>query len=168
MARLLTDAPAALVSFVGAEAYTDAGSSPILDMSGKWAIFICSGWNGTGQEERRKGAGAGFDLMHRAAAAIHGATLTKPNGDPLPQTTVEELIVRSDSALDISNLWVGEIAVSINLPLELVEGDTCYGPLDDFLKVRATFDLPGGEPLPDIGDAGTEGDLPARVDLPQT
>ena len=43
----------------------------------------------------------------------------------------------------------------------------CVGPLDDFLQVRATFDIEGGEPLPDIADAGTAGDLPAIVDLPQ-
>ena len=81
---------------------------------------------------------------------------------------VEGLGVETDSALDLANLWVGSIAVSIELPLELLPQESCYGPLDDFLKVRATFDLEGGKPTPDIADAGTEGDMPARVDLPQT
>ena len=164
--RLLTATPAVLVAFLGAEPYSDTSTS--LNLVGKWAAYVVVGWNGQNQKARRIGAGAGFDLMHRAAAAIHGAILTEPNGNRLPQTTVEGLQVRSDSAIDISNLWIGEIAVSVELPLELLEGDACFGPLDDFIKVRATFDLPGGKPTPDIADVGTEGDVPVRVDLPQS
>ena len=121
-----------------------------------------------GQKARRLGVGAGFDLMHRAAAILHTAPLTDANGERLPQVQVEGLGVETDSAVDLANLWVGSIAVSVELPLELLPTEDCYGPLDDFIKVRATFDLPGGKPTPDIGDAGTEGDLPVRVDLPQS
>ena len=49
----------------------------------------------------------------------------------------------------------------------MLPGDACYGPLDDFLKVNATIDLPGGEPLPDIADAGVLGDVPLQVDIDQ-
>ena len=166
--RLLTDVPAILVAFLGGEPFDDTKTSALLDVSGKWSVLICTGWNGRDQEARRLGVGAGFDLMHRAASVLHTAILTDTNGERLPQVQVEGLGVETDSALDISNLWVGSIAVSVELPLELLPTEACYGPLDDFIKVRATFDLPGvGKPTPDIADAGTEGDLPARVDLQQ-
>ena len=164
--RLLTVAPAVLVAFLGAEPY-DSDTSTSLSMAGKWAAYVVTGWNGQDQKARRTGAGTGFDLMHRAAAALHAAILTEPNGERLPISYVEGLQVRADSAVDLSNLWIGEIAVTVELPLPLMPSDSCYGPLNDFIKVRATFDLPGGKPLPDIGDAGTEGDLPVRVDIPQ-
>ena len=155
--RLLTVTPAVLVAFLGAEPYGDTATSTTLSMAGKWAAYVVVGWNGQDQKAQRIGAGAGFDLMHRAAAAIHGAILTEPNGERLPQSTVEGLLVRSDSAIDLSNLWIGEIAVSVELPLELLEGDACYGPLDDFLRVR------GPLVVPDPAD-----DIDLAVDLDQT
>ena len=165
--RLLTDVPAILVAFLGGEPFDDTATSALLDVSGKWSVLICTGWNGRDQKSRRLGVGAGFDLMHRAAAVLHTAILTDANGNRLPQVAVEGLGVETDSALDIANLWVGSIAVSVELPLELLPSENCYGPLDDFIRVRATFDLEGGKPAPDISDAGTLGDLPARQDLPQ-
>ena len=133
------------MSFLGGEPFDDTSTSTLLDVSGKWSILICTGWNGRDQAARRLGAGAGFDLMHRAAAVLHGATLMDAKGNRLPQVQVEGLGVETDSALDLANLWVGSIAVSVELPLELLPSEDCYGPLDDFLKVRATFDLPGGK-----------------------
>ena len=157
VSRLLTVTPAVLVAFLGAEPYGDTATSTTLDMIGKWGVYICTGWHGADQKMRRIGAGAGFDLMHRAAAALHSAILKEPNGERLPQTTVEGLQVLTDSAIDLSNLWIGEIAVSVDLPLELLEGDACYGPLDDFLKIR------GPLVVPDPAD-----DLDVAVDIPQT
>ena len=165
--RLLTDVPAILVAFLGAEPFGDTKTSTLLDVEGKWSILICTGWNGRDQDSRRLGVGAGFDLMHRAAASLHTAILTDASGNRLPQVAVEGLGVETDSALDLANLWVGSIAVSVELPLELLPQESCYGPLDDFIRVRGTFDLPGGKPTPDIGDVGTEGDLPLRQDLEQ-
>ena len=166
--RLLTATPAVLVAFLGAEPY-DAEKSTVLDMVGKWAAYVVVGWNGKSEKERRIGAGAGFDLMHRAAAAIHGAVLTEPNGERLPQSTVEGLQVLTDSALDLANLWIGEIAVSVDLPLELQESDACYGPLDDYLKTAATIDIPGGHTFdPDTDRIGVDGDVTIEIDMPQT
>ena len=93
---------------------------PLLDVAGKWSILICTGWNGRGQAARRLGAGAGFDLMHRAAAVLHGAILMDAKGNRLPIAQVEGLGVETDSALDLANLWVGSIAVNVELPLELL------------------------------------------------
>ena len=166
--RLLGDVPAILVSFLGGEPYDDTSTSLVLDVMGKWGVYVVTGWNGRDQAERRLGVGAGFDLMHRAAAVLHTAQLADERGNRLPQVQVEGLGVETDSAIDISNLWVGSIAVFVELPLELLPTEDCYGPLDDFLRIRATIDIPGGEPTPDIADVGTEGDVPIRVDLPQT
>ena len=167
--RFLTVTPAVLVAFIGAEPYGDTKTSTTLDMVGKWAAYCIVGWNGADQKARRLGAGAGFDLMHRAAAAIHGAILTEPNGERLPQSTVEGLQVLTDSAIDLSNLWIGEIAVSVDLPLELMPTDACYGPLDDYLKTAATFDIPDGHEFdPDAGDEiGVDGDLASQFDQDQ-
>ena len=155
--RLLTDLPAVLVAWIGAEPYPDTATSTTLPLVGKWGVYVCVGWNGADQKARRLGAGAGFDLMHRTGAAIHGAILKEPNGNRLPQTTVEGMAVSTDSAVDIANLWIGEIAVSVELTLELLETDACYGPLDDFLRVR------GPLVLPDPAD-----DIDISVDLPQS
>ena len=154
--RLVSATPAVLVAFLGAEPYDD-NKTTVLDLVGKWAAYVIVGWNGADPKARRIGAGAGFDLMHRAAAALHGAILTEPNGERLPQSTVEGLLVRADAAIDLSNLWIGEIAVSVDLPLELLPTDACYGPLDDFLRVRGPLVVPG--PADDIDIA---------VDLDQT
>ena len=77
---LLSEVPAILVAFLGGEAFDDTKTSTLLDVAGKWSILVCTGWNGRGQDERRLGAGAGFDLLHRAAAVLHGAFLKDANG----------------------------------------------------------------------------------------
>ena len=153
--RLLTITPAVLVSWGGAEPFGDQSTS--LQLLGKWSVTVAAGWNGADQKARRLGAGSGFDLMHRVGAAIHNATLKEPNGDDLPQTRVVGMGVMTDSAVDLVNLWVGEIDVEVNLDLELLETDQCYGPLDDFLKIR------GPLVLPDPAD-----DLQLAIDLEQT
>ena len=153
--KLLGVTPAIVVAFVGADDY--GATSTVLKLSGKWGIYICTGWNGKGQAERRLGAGAGFDLMHRAASVLHTAFLEDAKGNRLPQVQVEGLGVETDASLDISNLWVGSIAVAVELPLELLPTEDCYGPLDDFLKIRGPLVL--SDPADDIDIA---------VDLPQT
>ena len=155
--RLLTDVPALLVAFLGGEPFDDTATSALLDVSGKWGIYVCTGWNGRDQESRRLGVGAGFDLMHRAASVLHTAFLTDSKGNRLPQVQVEGLGVEADSAVDLANLWIGEIAVSVELPLELLPTEDCFGPLDLFLRVRGEIDLPD----PAV-------DLDLAVDLPQS
>ena len=169
IARLFGDVPALLVAFLGGEAYGDTKTSTVLDLAGKWGIYVCTGWNGSDQKARRLGAGAGFDLMHRAASVLHTEILTDANGNRLPQVQVEGLGVETDSAVDLANLWVGSIALSIDLPLELVPSESCYGPLDDYLKTGVTFDLPGGHEFdPDTDEIGVDGDVAAEIDMPQT
>ena len=152
--RLLTETPAILVSFVGAD-LPDAKFTE-LNLDGRWNVYVVAGWHGRDQEARRLGAGAGFDLSHRASAALHNAVLTEENGARLPIVAVDGIGVETDSALDISNLWVASIALTIELPLPLLESDACYGPLDDFIRVR------GPLVVPDPAE-----DLELHVDLPQ-
>ena len=152
--RLITGTPTLLVAFLGADDPEDATE---LNLMGRWGVYAVVGWNGQDQKARRIGAGAGFDLMHRAAAALHSAILKEPNGETLSSVKVTGLDVLTDSAVDISNLWIGSIDVMIGLPLPLLEGDACLGPLDDFLKIRGPISV--SEPADDIE---------AAVDLPQT
>ena len=167
--RLLTDVPAILVAFIGGEPFGDTKTSTVLEIEGKWSILICTGWNGRDQAARRLGAGAGFDLMHRAAAVLHGAILMDAKGNRLPIAQVEGLGVETDSALDLANLWVGSIAVNVELPLELMPSEDCYGPLDEYLRTAATFDIPDGHEFdPDAGDEiGVDGDLASQFDQDQ-
>ena len=152
--RLLTTTPAVLVAFLGADDPDTKLTE--LNLDGKWGVYVATGWKGQDQEARRLGAGSGFDLLHRTAAALHNAVLKEPNGDRLPIVRVDGLRVLADSALDLANLWVAEISLVIELPLPLLEGDACFGPLDDFLKVRG--------PLVVEGPAA---DIPLAVDLEQ-
>ena len=156
VSRLLTDVRRSWWRFIGGEASDDTATSTLLDVSGKWSILICTGWNGRDQAARRLGVGAGFDLMHRAASVLHTAILMDAKGNRLPIAQVEGLGVETDSALDLANLWVGSIAVNVELPLELLPSEDCYGPLDDFLKIRGPLVVPG-----------EAADIDIAVDLPQ-
>ena len=153
--KLLTTTPTILIAFLGAD---DPDSKLTeLNLNGRWAAYVAVGWNGADQKARRLGAGAGFDLMHRAAAALHNAVLREPNGNRLPMVKVDGLAVEADSAVDIANLWIGSISLGIEVPLPLLPADACYGPLDDFVRIRGDLDLP--DPAADIG---------ISVDIPQT
>ena len=163
--RLLDATPALLIAFLGADQPESRMTELTLD--GRWACYIAVGWNGRDQAARRLGAGAGFDLMHRVAAAFHNVILKDENGDTLTHVIVDGLGVVTDSALDIANLWVGEISLDIELPLDLDPSHPCHGPLDDWLRIGLTIDIEGGEPRPDIADAGDAGDIAAKFDLPQ-
>ena len=152
--RLLTSTPAIRVVFLGAEEFTNSRNSTTLSMAGKWAAYVIVGWNGQNEKERRLGAGAGFDLLHRVASAAHAAILMEEDGSRLPISSVTGLDVLADSALDLSNLWIGAVEISVELPLDLQP--ECMGPLDDFLRVRGPLVVP--DPAADIDIA---------VDLPQ-
>ena len=152
--RLIDATPAILIAFLGADEPDSRLTE--LNLDGRWAAYVCVGWNGQDQKARRLGAGAGFDLMHRAASVLHTAILTEPDGSRLPQVNVDGLGVEADSALDLANLWIGSIALTVELPLALDPGERCYGPLDDFLRVRGDIEVPG-----------PADDLPVSIDLPQ-
>ncbi len=153
--RLIPQTPAILISFLGAD---DPDSKLTeLNLDGRWGCYVVVGWHGVDQKARRLGAGAGFDLMHRAAAALHNETLLEENGERLPQARVDGLQVLADSSTDLANLWIGEISVVVELPLPLLEGDACFGPLDNFLRVRG-----------DLVVSDEADDIEIAVDLPQT
>ena len=150
--RLLSSTPAIRVVFLGAEPYSDSTTS--LSMAGKWSIIIFTGWNGASEEARRIGPGAALDLLARAGGALHTAVLQDEHGDRLPQVQVDSMEVLSDGSADLANVYIAEIGVTIELPIEIPE--ECTGPLDDFLRVRGEIELP--DPADDIEIA---------VDLPQ-
>ena len=154
---LLGATPAIVVAFLSGEPFENSTNSTELQLQGKWGIYICTGWNGKGQAERRLGAGAGLDLLHRAASVLHSAILMGERGERLPITQVEGIGVETDAAVDISNLWVGSIAVNVELPLDLLPTEDCFGPLDEFLRVRG--------PLV-VSDESDDIDL--AVDIPQS
>ena len=52
------------MAFLGGEPYDDTKTSTVLEVQGKWGIYVCTGWNGADQKARRLGAGAGYDLLH--------------------------------------------------------------------------------------------------------
>ena len=161
--RLLSSTPAIRVVFLGCEKYPDSTTS--LSMAGKWAIIIITGWNGASEEARRIGPGAALDLLARAGGALHSAVLKDEHGERLPLIQVDSMEVLSEGSADLANVYIAEIGITIEVPLEIPE--FCQGPLDELIRVRATFDIEGGKPRPDIGDAGDAGDSPAQIDLPQ-
>ena len=163
--RLIPSTPAILLAFLGAQPHADPGSSTSLNMMASWGAYAIIGWRGQSSEDRRLAVDGGYDIVTRVAPILHNALIHDPAHQRLPFPTVVSIETLTDSALDIGNLWVCEIQVEVELPLDIPED--CVGPLDAFLEVRATIDLPGGKPTPDIADVGTEGDLPVRVDLPQ-
>ena len=153
--RLLTSTPAIRVVFMGAEPHSDTATSTSLNMLGRWSAYVIVGWHGKDETSRRLGQGGGLDLLHRCASALHAAILTDENGDRLPIASVTGLDVLADSALDLSNLWIAAVEISVELPLDLMP--ECTGPLDDFLRIRGPLVVP--DPADDIDIA---------VDLPQT
>ncbi len=142
---------------MGGDPHADTHTSTELNLDGKWTIYVVVGWNGKDEAARRLGPDGGLDLLHRAASVLHNALLLEENGERLPIAQVEGIDVLADSALDLSNLWIGAVSVLVEMPLPLLESESCYGPLDDFLKIR------GPLVVPDPAD-----DIEIAVDLPQT
>ena len=151
--RLLSSTPAIRVVFLGAEPYPEPKTS--LSLAGKWSIIIFTGWNGASEEARRIGPGAALDLLARAGGALHAAVLQDEHGDRLPLIQVDSMEVLTDGSADLANVYIAEIGVTIELPMEIPE--ECTGPLDDFLRVRG--------PLV-VSDEADDIDL--AVDLPQS
>ena len=163
--RLIPQTPAVLLAFLGAQPHADTASSTSLNLTASWGVYAVVGWNGQSEERRRLAVDGGYDIVARVAPILHNAIIEDPARQRLPIPSVTGIEVLTDSALDLANLWICEVLVEVELPLYIPED--CEGPLDAFIRVRATFDLEGGEPLPDIADAGTLGDVPARQDLDQ-
>ena len=165
--RLLSATPALLVSFIGGDE-PDGEKHTELNLDGRWSVYVVVGWNGKDQEARRLGTAGGYDLLHRAAAALHHAVLIDQHGERLPIVGVDGIGVEADSATDLANLWIASIALTIELPLPLEESDRCFGPLDDFLTWRGGIDIEGGKPKPATAeDAFTDADVPVGGDLEQ-
>ena len=154
VSRLLTSTPAIRVVFMGAEPHTDTATSTSLNMLGRWSAYIVVGWDGQDEKARRLGQGGGLDLLHRAASALHSAVLMDEDGSRLPIASVTGLDVLADSALDLSNLWIAAVEISVELPLDLLP--ECEGPLNDFLRVRG-----------DLVVSDEADDIEIAVDLPQ-
>lgn len=151
--RLLGSTPAIRIVFLGCEKYPESTTS--LSLAGKWSVILIIGWDGASEEARRIGPNAGLDLLARAAGALHSAVLVDDHGKRLPSVQVDHIEVLSDGAQDLTKLWVAEIGVTIEVPMEIPE--FCQGPLNDFLRVRGPLVVP--DPAEDI---------PLDVDLPQT
>ena len=94
--------------------------------------------------------------MHRVASVIHAATLTDPDGDE-HRPRVGPIEVLTNTAFDAANLWVCALTVTVELPLPLLETEACYGPLDDFLRIRGDMPFAPDPAAP----------VPVRVDVPQ-
>ena len=151
--RMLSSLPAIRIVFLGCDKFPEATTS--LSMAGKWSIILAVGWHGASSEARRIGPGAGLDLLARVAGALHAAVLKDEDGERLPLIQVDSIEVLSDGAQDLANLWVAEIAVTIEVPIEIPE--ICQGPLDDFLRIRGPLVL--SDPAPDLA---------IDTDLPQS
>ena len=163
--RLISHTPAVRLAFLGADPYADPETTT-LSLSAKWGCYCVVGWNGKDQELRRTAVDGGYDLVSRVAPIMHNPPLLEDSQrQRLPIPRVIGIETLTDSSIDVGNLWICEVLVEVELPLDIPPD--CEGDLDDFIRVRASFDIPGGEPLPDAEDAGTLGDLPARQDLDQ-
>ena len=152
--RLISSSPSVLLAFLGAEPHADTASSTSLNLSASWAVYCVVGWRGKTQEERRLAVDGGYDIVARVAPILHNAIIEDPARQRLPIPSVVGIEKLTDSALDIGNLWVREVMVEVELPLDIPED--CEGPLDDFLRVRGPLVVP--DPADDIDIA---------VDLPQ-
>ena len=126
--RLIPSTPAILLAFLGALPHADARSTTSLNLLASWGLYAVVGWRGQTQEERRLAVDGGYDLVARVAPIIHNAIIEDPARQRLPIPVVVNIETLTDSALDIGNLWVCEIQVEVELPLDIPED--CIGPLD--------------------------------------
>ena len=110
--------------------------------------------------------GGGYDLVSRVAPVIHNAPMEDSAKQRLPFPTVTGIENITDSSLDIGNLWIMAVEISIELPLDIPVD--CTGPLEDWLTWRGGIDVPGGKPKPATAeDAFTDADVPVGGDLDQ-
>ena len=150
--RLLNSTPAIRVVFLGAESLGETATT--LAMAGKWSVIVITGWNGGDEASRRLGPDAALDLLARAAGALHSAVLEDDAGERLTIVDVDGIEVLSDGSADLADLYIAEIGITIELPIEIPE--VCQGPLDLFLRIRG-----------DIEVTDPADDVPLAVDLPQ-
>ena len=165
--RLIPSTPAVLLAFLSARPHADTASSTSLNLLAQWGAYCCIGWQGQSEKDRRLAVDGGYDVVSRVAPILHNAIIEDPARQRLPIPAVVGIETLTDASLDIGNLWVAEVLVEVELPLEIPED--CEGPLDAWLRTRATFDIPGGHEFdPDAGDEiGVDGDVTSRFDQPQ-
>ena len=162
--RLIPSTPAILLAFLDAQPHADPGSSTSLTLIATWGVYAVFGWRGKTQEDRRLAVDAGYDVVARIAPILHNAPIQDPQHQRLPFPYVVSIETLTDSALDIGNLWVCEVQVEVELPLDIPVD--CVGPLDDYLRTAATFDIPGGHEFdPDTDEIGVDGDATSRFDM---
>ena len=163
--KLLGSLPAVRVVFLGAD--DPQPSAHELTMQANWAVLVFTGWNGQDEEMRRIGTTAAYAILARLSAIYHHAALTDENGNRLSLCATLEIENLWSSAWDLANVAVYSLGLQTELELDIADEDL-KGALDDWLRVGASFSIPGGEPRPDIADAGEAGDIASRFDLPQT
>ena len=124
------------------------------------------GWHGRDGEARRRAVGGGYDLVARVAPVVHNALLEDSANQRLPIPAVVSIENITDSAVDLSNLWITAVEIEIELPLDIPAD--CEGPLSDWLTWRGGIDIEGGKPKPATAeDAYAEADVPTGGDLDQ-
>ena len=154
VARLLPKTPAVMLVFLGAKPWADTASSTSLNLRAEWGAYCCVGWKGMSQEDRRRAVDGGYDMAARVAPILHNALIFDPAHQRLPIPSVTGIETLTDGSLDIGNLWVCEVMVEVELPLDIPED--CTGPLDDFIRIR------GPLVVSDVAD-----DIDLDTDLPQ-
>ena len=153
--RLIPSTPAVLLAFLGAEPHADGEKTTSLNLMASWGCYAAIGWNGSSEQHRRLAIDGGYDIVARVAPILHNAIIEDPARQRLPIPEVVKIQTLTDSSVDIANLWVCEMLVEVELPLDIPE--PCIGPLDDFLRVR------GELVVSDEAD-----DIDIAVDLPQS
>ena len=164
--RLMTETPAVILVFAGGVPYAGEQSTS-LSLKASWMAYCCVGWHGRDQEARRRAVDGGYDLVARVAPVIHNVTTLEDSArQRLPVPAVVSIENITDSAVDLSNLWITAVEIEIELPLDIPAD--CEGPLSDWLTWRGGIDIEGGKAKPATAeDAYTDADVPVGGDLEQ-
>ena len=144
--RLISTTPALRLAFLGAVPFAEP-SSTSLNLRATWGLYCIVGWNGQSEELRRTAVDGGYDLVARVAPIIHNVILEDSMRQRLPIPNVVGIETLTDSAIDVSNLWISEVLIDVELPLDIPED--CEGPLELFLRVRGDLAMP--VPAADLG-----------------
>ena len=153
--KLVSETPALRLVFGGATPRAGSELSTSLNMTARWSCLVVTGWHGLPEDQNRLAEDGGYDLVARVAPIVHNAPLVDPVNQRLPIPYVTSIENVSNAALLEAGLWVCEIQVEVELPLDIPED--CVGPLDDFLRVRGPIS---------VSDSAE--DIEQAIDLPQT
>jgi len=158
--RILTQAPAAYVSFLGWQRTERAGNV----MLGSWGVYLIAA-NASGERARRRGDAATIGAYEMAIAAAAALERWTPAGAAGPVQ-----VMSCENLFGAAFEKAGRTVYGLVLDLPMAMDDVVTAGLDNFITFNGDWDIPPfgdvAKPPPAPATGATAADAVTRVTLP--